>query len=267
MWKWEAHDQGRAVAVIVHSAYEHHRRYAWLIERLRANHCHVVMGDLPGHGEGAKLAGVHDERFEEYHDYVTKLTQVAMEDNLPIFIIGHGMGATLVIQQLQSKSIVCAGVILTSPWFHLQIGVSKFSNALSSISVISDSVKKKHAISLKQLTRNYDVYMEEKDDPYFHTTITLNWYHELQSIMKTNFSAIESIPNIPLLVMTGQRDKVTDIRDTKQWVHKQDLSEFQYKEWQHCFHDLFHEPEREEVFLFIKAFMSNVLRSIGYIVE
>ena len=30
MWKWEAEGQPKAVVVIIHSAYEHHRWYAWL---------------------------------------------------------------------------------------------------------------------------------------------------------------------------------------------------------------------------------------------
>ncbi|MET1013120.1 MAG: alpha/beta hydrolase, partial [Paenisporosarcina sp.] len=34
MWKWEAEGQPKAVVAIIHSAYEHHRRYAWLIEKL-----------------------------------------------------------------------------------------------------------------------------------------------------------------------------------------------------------------------------------------
>ena len=46
MWKWEAEEKPKAVIVIVHSAYEHHRRYAWLIEKLRSSNCHIVMGDL-----------------------------------------------------------------------------------------------------------------------------------------------------------------------------------------------------------------------------
>ena len=34
MWKWETEGQPKAVIVIIHSAFEHHRWYAWLIEKL-----------------------------------------------------------------------------------------------------------------------------------------------------------------------------------------------------------------------------------------
>lgn len=55
MWKWDAEGQPKAVVAIFHSAYEHHAWYAWLIEKLRGSGFHVVMGDLPGHGEQAKI--------------------------------------------------------------------------------------------------------------------------------------------------------------------------------------------------------------------
>ena len=50
MWKWEADGQAKAVIAIFHGAYENHRWYAWLIEKLRLEGFHIVMGDLPNHG-------------------------------------------------------------------------------------------------------------------------------------------------------------------------------------------------------------------------
>ena len=44
MWKWEADGQAKAVIAILHGAYENHRWYAWLIEKLRLEGFHIVMG-------------------------------------------------------------------------------------------------------------------------------------------------------------------------------------------------------------------------------
>lgn len=55
MWKWEAEQQPKAVIVILHSVYEQHRWYAWLIEKYRSAGFHVVMGDLPGMGSKQNL--------------------------------------------------------------------------------------------------------------------------------------------------------------------------------------------------------------------
>ncbi|WP_017379988.1 alpha/beta hydrolase [Paenisporosarcina sp. TG-14] len=266
MWKWEADGQAKAVIAIIHSAYEHHRRYAWLIEKFRSSGFHVVMGDLPGHGEAARTKSAHDEDFKSYNAYIDQLVEASLSYNLPVFVMGHGLGATLVMHALQEKSIECAAVILTSPWLHLQIHASKLSSALSSMGKLTGNVKSTHEVTIKQLTRNYDVYTQDKDDHLYKTTITLKWYRELQNLMKVTSTKSESIQNLPVLMMTAERDKITDRTYSRHWLQKQQLSEIQYKEWENCYHDLFHEPEREDVFLYTESFMNNVLRSIGYIV-
>lgn len=266
MWKWEAEGKAKAVIAIVHSAYEHHRRYAWTIEQFRNSGFHVVMGDLPGHGEDSSLNEAHDEDFELYSKYVKQLVEVSMADSLPVFVMGHGMGATLVMHALQTQSIECAGVILTSPWLNLRIQPSKLSGALANMGKLADHMKSTHEISIKELTRNYDVYVQEKDDPLFTNKITLKWYRELQNLKKNTVSSVESISNIPVLLMTGERDKVTDPVFSEDWLSKQKLCEYQFKEWKNAYHDLFHEPERENVYYYTESFMHNVLRSIGYII-
>ena len=140
------------------------------------------------------------------------------------------------------------------------------TTALSTMGKLADNLKSTHEITIKQLTRNYDVYVQEKEDPYFNTTITVKWYKELQHLMKQTNSQLESIQDIPVLMMTAERDKITDITNSKHWQIRQKLSEFQYKEWKNCFHDLFHEPERDDVYHYTEAFMHNSLRSLGYIV-
>lgn len=263
MWKWEAEEKPKAVIVIVHSAYEHHRRYAWLIEKFRSSNCHIVMGDLPGHGEQTRGKKIHNESFEQYKEYITLALQVAVTYNLPIFILGHGLGATLLIKVLHKLQIEYAGVILTSPWLQLKKQPSKWTNALAKLPV---QQKINHDIQLKELTRNYDIYQQFIDDPTYHTIVSNDWYIELQLLMKSILQSTESVPNVPLLLMTAERDKIADITSTAAWFKKQDLSEYQYKSWKNCFHDLHQEPEREEIFEYSHAFINNVLRSIGYIV-
>lgn len=263
MWKWEAEERPKAVIVIVHSAYEHHRRYAWLIEKFRSSNCHIVMGDLPGHGEHTKANEIHDEPFDHYKDYIVQALQVAVTYNLPIFILGHGLGATLLIKIMHKLQIEYAGVILTSPWLQLKKLPSKWTNALAKLSV---QQKINHDIQLKELTRNYEMYKQFVNDPTYHTLVTNDWYKELQNLLKNIGQSTDSIPNVPVLLMTAERDKITNTSTAAAWLKKQELTEYQYKSWKNCFHDLYQEPEREEIFAYSHSFINNVLRSIGYIV-
>ncbi|TQR14668.1 alpha/beta hydrolase [Psychrobacillus soli] len=263
MWKWEAEEKPKAVIVIVHSAYEHHRRYAWLIEKLRSSNCHIVMGDLPGHGELKKGNRPHDESFDLYKDYIKQAHQVAKTYDLPIFLLGHGLGATLLVKVLRKLDMEYAGIILTSPWLQLKKMPSKWTNALAKLSVPQ---KINHDIHLNELTRNYEVFRQFAEDPTYRTTVTNDWYKEMQALMKSVVQSVESIVNAPVLLMTGERDIITDTKITANWFRRQELSEYQFKEWKNCFHDLYQEPEREEIFAYSDSFINNVLRSIGYIV-
>lgn len=267
MWKWEAEGQSKAVVAILHSAYEHHRWYAWLIEKFRSAGFHVVMGDLPGHGEQAKYARYHDENFTEYISYTKLLIKVALEYNLPLFVVGNGLGGTIVMKALQKGKIECAGVIVTSPWLNLKLPPGKLSNALTSLSAITSNVKLKHELSISHFTRNSDVLMESKGYLPLNSVVTVKWYRDWQQVTKLLRDPEFKFPNVPLLLMTGENDKVTDIAATKKWLLQQNLSEFQYKEWNDCLHSLYFELEREDVYNYTEDFMNNVLRTLGYIVN
>lgn len=268
MWKWEAEGQPKAVVVIVHSAYEHHSRYAWLIQKLRSSQFHVVMGDLPGHGVEVEQESeldeyVHKEKFDTYLVYVKKLFDVGIAEGLPLFIIGHGMGATLVLRVLQEEKVECAGVVLSSPWLALEHQPPKLTNMLAKL---TPTMKINHQIGIEQLTRNYDVYVDLREDKYYSSMVTASWYKDLQNLMKTVSQAEPEIYDIPFLLHSAERDKITNIDEAKNWLFNRELSELQYKKWPLLYHDIHLEPEREEVFLYTESFMHGVLRSLGYIV-
>lgn len=265
MWKWETDGQAKAVIVIIHSAFENHRWYAWLIEKLRTEGFHVVMGDLPGHEEGSKYTRVHDELIEEYLRFIQQLMHNALSYQLPVFIIGHGLGGTLAIQFLKKKSVECAGLILTSPWFNLYKHSSLLTNAIASMSFVP-SKRISLEIEKKYLTRNIDGLNEMEDDIPFHSTVTVRWYREVQQLMKSLTAQQEKTLELPILLITAKQDKVADCEAARKWLLMQKTMEFQYKNWPYSYHNVFHDNEREEVFFYVKDFMNNVLRSIGYIV-
>ncbi len=267
MWKWEAERQPKAVVAIFHSAYEHHAWYAWLIEKLRSSGYHVVMGDLPGHGALSRSGRYHDEDFSQYYLYAKQVIDVAHAYNLPVFVIGNGLGATIAARTICRHKIECAGIVFVSPWIHLKLEPGKMTKALSSLSVITANVKLKHAITLPLLTRNSEAYPEMKDELPFSPIVTVKWYRDLQQAMKILKDPDLKLPNIPVLMMTGGRDKVTDIAASKQWLVSQNLSNFYYREWSESFSSLYFEMERQEVFLLTQDFINNSLRSIGYIID
>jgi lysophospholipase len=267
MWKWQAVGQAKAVIVLIHSAYEHHLRYAWQIEQWRSADFHVVMGDLPGHGEKISKGTIHDEAFNDYEESVRLAIKIALEQELPVFVVAHGLGATLAMNVLGKYSASIAGAVFTSPWLRLLKTPAPVSNSLPGLHKLMSNIKLNHDIHIRNLTRNIEVMIVENDDPLYQTTVTSGWYAELQAYMKQTELGKTRFPDIPTFVQTGEHDQIADKEAAKQWLKQQDLKEFSYKEWKNGFHDLFQEPEREDIFTSTHLFVKNIMRSLGYLVE
>jgi lysophospholipase len=267
MWKWEAEGSAKAVIVIVHGAMEHHRRYGWLIEMWRSSGFHVIMSDLPGQGMTTRANRGHIEYFDEYIIEVKDWIQTAYRYDLPVFLVGHSMGGLIAIRLLQEERLNLAGVILSSPCLGLLQKPSKFMNFLSyGLNVVFPSFRLNSGLTVQMATRNEDVREADSNDTLYVTKVSVRWYRELAEAIKQAFVNIPDTQDVPMLVMQGGDDKIVNKRTVKEWFNYVPLSEKRFKEWPSCYHEIFNEPEREEVFEYAKDFVNSQLKAIGYIV-
>jgi lysophospholipase len=267
MWKWEAEGEAKAVVVIVHGAMEHHRRYGWLIEMWRLSGFHVIMGDLPGQGMTSRYRRGHIDSFDEYLIEVKDWIQAAYQFELPVFLVGHSMGGLIAVRMLQEERLNLAGVILSSPCLGLKQYPPKLLNLLSyGLNTIAPSLRLNSGLTIEMATRNEDVREADMNDTLYVTKISVRWYRELIESMRLAFEDLDKIQDLPFLVMQGGEDKIVNKQTVKHWFNQTPLSEKRYKEWPKCYHEIFNEPEREEVFEYAKDFVNSQLKAIGYIV-
>lgn len=267
MWKWEAEGEAKAVIVMVHGAMEHHRRYGWLIEMWRTSGFHIIMGDLPGQGMTTRSRRGHIDSFDEYIFEVKDWVQTAYRYNLPVFLLGHSMGGLISIRLLQKEKLNIAGVILSSPCLGLVKSPPKFLDALSyGLNVVYPSLRLNSGLTVEMATRNPDVREADVNDTLYITKVSVRWYRELNAAMKLAFENIGDLQDVPMLVMQAGDDKIVNKGTVKEWFNAVPLSEKRFKEWQKYYHEIFNEPEREEVFEYAKDFVSSQLKAIGYIV-
>lgn len=267
MWKWEAEGEAKAVIVMVHGAMEHHRRYGWLIEMWRLSGFHVIMGDLPGQGMTTRSRRGHIDSFDEYIFEVKDWIQTAYQFNLPVFLIGHSMGGLISIRLLQEERMNLAGVVLSSPCLGLVNYPAKMTILFSSVlNVVAPSFRVNSGLTIDMATRNPDVREADVNDTLYITKVSVRWYHELIEAIKLAFENNDKIQDLPFLVMQGGDDKIVNKHTVRDWFNHVPLSEKRFKEWPKCYHEIFNEPEREEVFEYAKDFCNSQLKAIGYIV-
>ncbi|MBD1380218.1 alpha/beta hydrolase [Metabacillus arenae] len=260
MWSWKA-DNPKGVIVIIHGAAEHHGRYKWLVEMWRCAGYHVVMGDLPGQGTSTRRRG-HIDAFDEYIVVVNEWLKDAFSYDLPVFVLGHSMGGLIAIRALQEKHHKIAGVLLSSPCLGVAYKPNKAMEILSrGLNVVAPTFKVDSKLSIQLATRNKAVWEVDENDSLYVTKVSVRWYRELLGAMEQAHMQIGKFPDIPLLVMQGGEDKIVDKSAVKKWFNKVDISEKSFKEWPTCYHEIFNEPEQEQVFRTARWFIDGLIEA------
>ncbi|TDQ40292.1 alpha/beta hydrolase [Aureibacillus halotolerans] len=256
MWVFETEAPVKGVVVIVHGAVEHHGRYMWVKEQWLADGFHVIMGDLPGQGLSKRKRG-HILHFEEYIEEVLRWLEEAQRFLLPIFLLGHSMGGLTAVRLLQKHTIPLAGVILSSPALGLKIGPSAPLDALSKgLNLIIPQLQMSPGITPQIATRNRDICESDVNDSLMLTKVSVRWYRELARSIQLSFKELLDFPDLPLLIMQGGNDKIVEKSSVMRWFNALPSTEKMYKEWPGLYHEIFNEPEREQVYRFAQQFAS-----------
>jgi lysophospholipase len=210
----------------------------------------------------------HISSFTEYTNEVSDWVNAAFQFDVPIFLFGHSMGALIVTRYLQEQKPDIAGVILSSPLFKMKHVPSKHLNMMShGLNSVTPSLKFDSGITVDMSTRNAEVRAFDLEDALFVRKVSVRWYREVVQAIKMAAAGPDEIPDIPHLIMQAGDDKITDSSAVRVFVKKIDVSELQYKEWPELYHEIFNEPEREDVFHYTLDFVHNRLRALGFIIE
>ncbi|MDA1477702.1 alpha/beta hydrolase [Bacillus changyiensis] len=246
-----------AVIVVVHGACEHHRRYKWLAEMWCSSGYHVIMGDLPGAGTSTRRRG-HIRTFQEYLDEVDKWVDKAKAFQLPVFILGHSMGGLVVIEWFKQHREGITGLILSSPCLGLQLKPNKLMDVIAKgLNVVAPTLRFESGITPDKATRNKKIIEMDSNDPLYFTKVSVRWYQEILKTMKNAMEPTDAFIKTPLLVMQAGTDFLVDKKMVIKWFDQLPSHHKTYREWEGLYHEVFNEPEREDVFKTAKAFTEH----------
>ncbi|WP_010274153.1 alpha/beta hydrolase [Paenibacillus senegalensis] len=241
----------RGAIVLVHGAGEHFARYEWLCEQLNKEGFSVYGGDLPGYGRTAGKRG-HINSFAQYFQAVERWLQQASYKDRPVYLLGHSMGGLVTIRYAMENSPQVNGIILSSPCLKLYRQVSRSLEML--VSVLNRSLpglQFKSGIQPGAVSRSKEVQRRVTDDPYYAKKVSVRWYKELSSAMAIAREQTSRFPDIPLLVMQAGDDLVVQAEASREWYAKLEIPDKHYREWPGLYHELFNEPEKQEVFAYM----------------
>ncbi|MBI5975682.1 alpha/beta fold hydrolase [Staphylococcus canis] len=268
MWKWETDREAKGVIVIVHNMLEHTGRYAFVITQLRRSGYHVIMGDLPGQGQTSRMHKGQIEHFEVYHERVLEWLSIAEEYHLPIFMIGVGLGGLISVNLLEKIELRLEGLILLSPLLaFINNNQTRRHTLMSNIGDISKNAKFNFDIKYEDLTRNNEVLEDTYNDALMLKKVSYHWYQEVVQTMKLTFDNRENIKDIPLCIMCGSQDRISDIDVSATFSKQPQFSEVLFKVWDGLNHEIHNEPERDIVMKYILSFLNNRVYASGFLFD
>lgn len=249
-WRSWAPEEPRAALLFVHGLAEHSGRYEatarFFVKRRLAGYAL----DLRGHGK-SQGRRVHVDSFDDYlADVNAALALVrGRHPTLPLFLVGHSMGGLIVILYVLAKPQAVAGAMVSSPLLAAHPSAEP-SSALKAVSRILSSVAPRLLIASNlntaALSRDPAVVEAYVKDPLVTSKVSPRWFASLQTAMAQARLGAPSLA-APMLLMQSGADRLVDPEATRRWAQAAPPEALEFVWWDGLFHEMFNEPEREQV--------------------
>jgi alpha-beta hydrolase superfamily lysophospholipase len=257
--RWSPDVPPKMMVCIIHGLGEHSGRYAHMAEYYASFGVEVVSFDLRGHGKSGGQRGHCDDFQQLIRDIDRFLNQVSKVDlDTPCFIYGHSLGATLVLQYALTHPGKFKGVIVSSPMLKPAFEPPKWKVILGrKIQSIWPTLSLFNEVDINTLSRDKDVLRKHEEDPLTHDRISARLGTQMLEAGEQLLKDVSPV-SFPLLMMHGDDDKLTSYKATTLFsTGAGDLCTL--KIWEGFYHELHHEPKKEEVYNYCLGWMERQL--------
>lgn len=253
---WLPEDEPKAVLMIVHGLGEHSGRYGNVVEHLVPQGYALYALDHIGHG---KSEGDREivETFADF-PHTLKIYYQLVKDwqpGKPIFVLGHSLGGAITCFYLLDHPQDFAGAVISAPAIAIGEGITSITIAMSKL--MSKIAPKMGVLALDSafLSKDQEVVQAYDNDPLvFHGKTPARMGAELLSAMTRINTEVAKI-NLPFFVVQGSEDKLVEPAGAQVLHEKAGSIDKTYKVYQGLYHEVFNEPEREQVLKDVESWL------------
>jgi alpha-beta hydrolase superfamily lysophospholipase len=245
---WRAGKETHAIMAIIHGFGEHSGRYTNVVNHLIPQGYTIYGFDLRGHGRSPGQRG-HINSWDEYRgDGKTFLHMISkQEPNLPVFILGHSMGALIALDYLLHDPARLRGAIISGAPLE-PVGVAKPFLVL--LARVLSRVWPRFSLPLgldpKGISRDPDVVKAYQADPLVHGKTTVRWGTEiLQTIEWVKAHAADV--KIPILLIHGGSDPLNSPDGTRNFFDKVTFPDKEMKIYPGSYHEVHNDLDYGQV--------------------
>jgi alpha-beta hydrolase superfamily lysophospholipase len=210
--------------------------------------------DQAGHGRTEGARG-HVDRFDRLTDEVARFVDLVQLEHpgLPTVLVGHSMGGlvvagTAVFQKPAVDRIVLSGALLDlgsggGIRQTLRLWVAKL------LSVIAPRVGLAAGLDLGGLSRDPEVLRRYEEDPHVKDRMTARFAAGMTAMVKMVAAAPQQVER-PIMILHGEADSISPPGGSRQFysgLAPAIADESALKLYPRLRHEIFNEPEREEV--------------------
>jgi len=206
---WRPEKNLKAVVQVIHGLAEHSGRYLNIVNALIPRGYAIYAADHRGHGKSEGLRA-YVKKFEYYVKDQKTFFDLIKENkpNLPIFLLGHSMGAIIAQMYAVTYPEDLKGLVLSGAG--TQLGGTGSSTFLRGVTKLLSKIIPKRKIDpklSKEISRDPNVVTAYEDDPLVFSKITFKLATELMAASMQAKKLISQI-RIPTLVQSGSSDKL-----------------------------------------------------------
>ncbi len=246
--KWLPDSNPKALVLLIHGYAEHSGRYQYFAEHCLSKGYAVYAIDHWGHGRSDGTPGFVPE-FSVFHDGVDQLLANARKDfrDLPVVLVGHSMGGLISATYLLAKQSRFAACVLSGPAIKAAEEPSAFLKAMSGF--LSRFLPKLGVLELDPdgISRDPQVVADYLADPLvYNGKMGARLAAELlgnMAIVQKNTGQI----SLPLLMLHGEKDSLAAAEGSRFLDAHISSRDKMLKIYPGLFHEIFNEPEKDEV--------------------
>ena len=251
--QWSIRAPAHGTVLLVHGLGEHIGRYEQLAERLNAAGWNVAGYDQRGHGAsgGERGAIAHDDSLLD--DLALVIDALHGDRPAPLVLLGHSMGgavaARFVAEGLAAQPApwwrAVTALVLSSPALHL--GMSGVQRALLRLlKPLLPRLAVSNGLKPEWISRDPSVVKAYVDDPLVHDRVTprlVQFLLEAGERVRRDAAGWQ----VPTLLLWAGADRCVNPQGSAAFAAAAPPSLVRYKRYAPMAHEIFNEPEREEV--------------------
>jgi len=260
-------DGAKGTIVIVHGLGEHAGRYAHVAARLNASGWAVVGYDQRGHGTSPGARGRIAAPDDLPADLAAVIDEVRRGSPRRVVVLGHSLGglvaARFVAAGLESPRPAWQrdvdALVLSSP--ALDIGITAPRRALvATLAALAPNLGVGNALDVNAISRDAAVVAAYRADPLVHDRIAPRLVRFLADAGE-HVRALAPSWAVPTLLLYACSDRLVVPAGSAAFAAAAPQGVVTARAFAPLFHEIFNEPERDEVFAVLLAWLGTLAAS------